>query len=45
MDGKKPKTHILILDDDDPEREIEFEIKFQLSLLQSLLGHNEAGGK
>jgi len=32
MDQKKHKTHILILDDDDPEREIKFEINFQLSL-------------
>ena len=26
------KTHILILDKDDPKRELEFEIEFQLSL-------------
>jgi hypothetical protein len=32
MTTNKHKTHILILDDDDPERELEFEIKFQLSL-------------
>lgn len=29
---KKHKTHILILDDDDPVKEMEFEIEFQLSL-------------
>lgn len=32
MAKNKHKTHILILDDDNPERELEFEIKFQLSL-------------
>lgn len=32
MSDKKHKTHILILDDDDPEREMKFEIEFQLSL-------------
>ena len=32
MSNKKHKTHILILDDDDPEREMKFEIEFQLSL-------------
>lgn len=32
MNNKKHKTHILILDDDDPEREMAFEIEFQLSL-------------
>ena len=32
MPDKKHKTHILILDDDDPEREMAFEIEFQLSL-------------
>lgn len=29
---KKKKTHILIVEDDDPEKELEFEIAFQLSL-------------
>ena len=29
---KKHKTHILILDKDDPEKELDFEIEFQLSL-------------
>ncbi|MBI3587425.1 MAG: hypothetical protein HY088_09880 [Ignavibacteriales bacterium] len=29
---KKHKTHILILDDDNPEKELQFEIEFQLSL-------------
>ena len=29
---KKHKTHILILDKDDPEKELEFELDFQLSL-------------
>ena len=28
----KRKTHVLILDKDDPEREAEFEIEFMLSL-------------
>lgn len=28
----KHKTHILILDKDDPEKELEFELDFQLSL-------------
>ena len=28
----KNKTHILILDHDDPPKELEFEIEFQLSL-------------
>jgi hypothetical protein len=28
------KTHILVLDHDDPERELEFEIEFQLSLTE-----------
>ncbi|MBI2619117.1 MAG: hypothetical protein HYW57_03455 [Ignavibacteriales bacterium] len=32
MNKKKYKTHILILDDDDPVREMAFEIEFQLSL-------------
>jgi len=31
-DMRKKKTHILILDKDDPEREFEFEIEFMLSL-------------
>ncbi len=31
---KKRKTHILILDEDDPQRELEFEIRFQLSLTE-----------
>jgi hypothetical protein len=26
------KTHILVLDKDDPDRELDFEIEFQLSL-------------
>lgn len=30
--SKKYKTHILILDGDDPERELAFEIEFQRSL-------------
>lgn len=29
------KTHILILDEDDPQKELEFEVKFQLSLSES----------
>lgn len=29
---KKHKTYILVLDRDDPERELDFEIDFQLSL-------------
>lgn len=29
---KKRKTYILILDKDDPKKELEFEITFQLSL-------------
>lgn len=29
---KKHKTHIPILDRDDPQKELEFEIEFQLSL-------------
>jgi len=29
---KKRKTYILVLDGDDPERELEFELDFQLSL-------------
>lgn len=32
---KLRKTHILILDEDDPQKELEFEIKFQLSLTES----------
>jgi hypothetical protein len=32
MNKKKHKTHILILDGDDPEKELDFEIEFQLSL-------------
>jgi hypothetical protein len=32
MAGKKRKTYILVLDDHDPERELDFEIEFQLSL-------------
>jgi hypothetical protein len=31
-ENKKYKTHILILDGDDPERELAFEIEFQRSL-------------
>ena len=31
----KQKTHILILDRDDPERELDFEIEFQLSLTEA----------
>jgi hypothetical protein len=29
---RKGKTHILILDKDDPKKELEFEVQFQLSL-------------
>lgn len=29
---KKYKTHILVLDEDDPERELQFKIDYQLSL-------------
>jgi hypothetical protein len=29
---KKHKTHILALDGDDPEKELDFEVKFQMSL-------------
>lgn len=29
---RKHKTHILILDKDDPEKELDFEVEFQLSL-------------
>jgi hypothetical protein len=29
---RKHKTHILILDKDDPKKELEFEVQFQLSL-------------
>ncbi|OGU77321.1 MAG: hypothetical protein A2V93_11780 [Ignavibacteria bacterium RBG_16_34_14] len=29
---KKQKTHILMLGEDDPKRELEFEVAFQLSL-------------
>ena len=29
---KKKKTHILTLENDDPKKELEFEIAFQLSL-------------
>lgn len=29
---KKYKTHILVLDEDNPERELQFEIDYQLSL-------------
>lgn len=32
---KLKKTQILILDKDDPKKELEFEIKFQLSLTES----------
>ena len=32
---KKRTTHIMILDNDDPKRELEFEIQFQLSLTPS----------
>jgi hypothetical protein len=32
---RKKKTHILILDKDDPKRELEFEIRFMLSLTQA----------
>jgi len=32
---KKKKTHILSLENDDPEKELEFEIAFQLSLSSS----------
>ena len=31
---KKGSTHILLLDRDDPEKELEFEIGFQLSLTE-----------
>jgi len=30
--SKKKKTYILVLDKDDPEKELDFEIEFQLSL-------------
>ena len=30
--AKKKKSHILILDKDNPEKEIDFEIEYQLSL-------------
>lgn len=33
LGDEKTQDHILILDKDDPERELEFEIDFQLSLL------------
>jgi hypothetical protein len=29
---RRGKTHILILDKDDPKKELEFEVRFQLSL-------------
>lgn len=29
---RRGKTHILILDKDDPKKELEFEVKYQLSL-------------
>jgi hypothetical protein len=29
---QRGKTHILILDKDDPKKELEFEVKYQLSL-------------
>jgi hypothetical protein len=29
---RRGKTHILILDKDDPKKELEFEVQFQLSL-------------
>lgn len=29
---RRGKTHILILDRDDPKKELEFEVKYQLSL-------------
>lgn len=32
---KKIKTHILSLENDDPEKELDFEIAFQLSLSSS----------
>ncbi len=32
---KKKKTYILSLEKDDPKKELEFEIKFQLSLTSS----------
>ncbi len=32
MNKKKHKVHMLILDGDDPEKELDFEIEFQLSL-------------
>ena len=32
---KKNKTMILILDRDDPQKELEFEIKFELSLTEA----------
>ncbi len=31
---KKRKTHILVIDNDDPKKELEFEIQFQLSLTE-----------